>query len=97
MEQKPEITSNQYSLNFKDFLRGLLIAMGTAALTVAQQSIDAGAFTLNWKVMMWAGLGGGITYLLKNYFQPAQIKQTVTNAQATSIKNSGADTDTASK
>lgn len=83
---KTEVTSKRFALNVKDFLRGMLIAMGTSALVVVQSAVDAGSLaTVNYKVVIWAGIGGGVTYLLKNYFQPAQVKQTIPNSEVDKI------------
>jgi hypothetical protein len=71
-EQKHEITSSKFSLNVKDFLKGLLVSIGTAALVVIQTSIDAGSFNFDWKQVSIAAVGAGVAYLIKNFFTPAQ-------------------------
>lgn len=88
MNKKIEVTSKQFWLNSKDFLRGLIMAMGTTALMVVQNSIDAGQIVFHWKQMLMAGVGGGVTYLLKNFFQPAQIKKDVTPDEIDALKTS---------
>lgn len=86
-KHKIEVTSKKFWLNSKDFLRGLLIAMITAALMVIQNSFDAGELVFNWKQISMAAIGGGVAYLLKNFFQPAQVKQTLNNNQVDAIKD----------
>jgi len=86
-EKDLEVTSKKFWLNSKDFLRGLIIAMITAALMVIQNSFDAGELVFNWKQIIMAAIGGGVAYLLKNFFQPAQVKQTINSNQVDAIKD----------
>ena len=41
--------SGLFSLKAKDWLRGLLLAVVVPALVALQQSLEAGALTINWK------------------------------------------------
>ena len=84
---KVEITSKKFRLNAKDFLRGLLIAMLTAALMAVQNALDAGELVFKWKQITMAAIGGGVAYLLKNFFQPAQVKQPINDNQADALKD----------
>lgn len=92
MNQKIEVTSKRFWLNGKDFLKGLLISVGTGSLMVLQTALDAGE--IHWKPVWMAGAAGGIAYLIKNFLQPAQMKQNITAEQVDAMK---ATTDTASK
>lgn len=67
------VTSKQFSLNIKDFLKGLLVAVIGAALTAIQTSISAGTIVFNWKEIGAVALTAGVAYLLKNFFTPAQV------------------------
>ena len=60
--------SNFLSLGVKDILRGLLIAVLTPVLVLIQQSIEAGNLVFEWKSLLIAGVGGGLAYLIKNFF-----------------------------
>ena len=60
--------SNFLSLGAKDILRGLLIAILTPILVLIQQSIEAGNLVFEWKSLLIAGVGGGLAYLIKNFF-----------------------------
>lgn len=60
--------SNFLSLGVKDILRGLLIAVLTPILVLIQQSIEAGNLVFEWKSLLIAGVGGGLAYLIKNFF-----------------------------
>ena len=60
--------SNFLSLGAKDILRGLLIAILTPILVLIQQSIEAGNLVFEWKSLLISGVGGGLAYLIKNFF-----------------------------
>lgn len=65
-------TSKQFSLNLQDLGKGLIVAIVTPALVILQSSIAAGSLVLDWKSIAMASIGGGVAYLLKNFFTPAQ-------------------------
>lgn len=60
--------SNFLSLNTKDVLKGLLMAVLTPAILIIQQSLSAGNLTFNWKEIGMAAIAGGLAYLVKNFF-----------------------------
>ena len=55
-----------WSVKFSDWERGLVIAVLTAPLTIAYQSVSAGSLVFNWKAIITSALAGGIAYILKN-------------------------------
>lgn len=61
-------TSNFLSLNWLDLGKGLLMAVLTPVVVIVQQSLEAGVFTLDWKSIGLAAVGGGVAYLVKNFF-----------------------------
>lgn len=63
-------TSKFLSLDFSDILKGLLMAILTPAIVIIQQSIDMGLLTFNWKTIVTASIGGGLAYIVKNFFTP---------------------------
>lgn len=65
-------TSEQFWLNAKDFGKALIVAVLTPCLLIIQQTIAAGSLTLNWKEIAMAAVAGGVGYLIKNFFTPAQ-------------------------
>lgn len=71
-------TSNLYSLDYRDMLKGLLMAVGAPVILIIQQAIQdyfsGHAFVLNWQLIGMTALGAGITYLGKNFFTQATIK-----------------------
>lgn len=84
-ETKIEVTSKRYSLNRKDFLRGLLMAVVAGAAFTAELALESGEFHL--RKVLYAGLAAGLAYLLKNYLQPAQVKKTITNQEVDALKS----------
>lgn len=72
-------TSNLYSLNFKDLLKGLIVAIGSAVVTTIQTSLQSGSLNFNWRLIGTVALGAGIAYIGKNFFTPASIKTPVNN------------------
>lgn len=72
-------TSNLYTLDFKDLLKGLIVAIGSAVVTTIQTSLQSGSFNFNWKLIGTVALGAGIAYLSKNFFTPASTKTPLNN------------------
>jgi hypothetical protein len=70
-------TSPLYSLDIKDLLKGLIVAIGSAVVTTIQTSLQAGSLNFNWKLIASVALGAGVAYLGKNFFTSASIKTPV--------------------
>lgn len=68
--------SKLFSLNLKDVLKGLLLAVLTPAILIIEQSLDAGTLIFNWQQIAMASLAGGVAYLVKNFFT-SEIKQPI--------------------
>lgn len=69
--------SNALSLNARDFLKGLVMAIMVPVLLIIQQSLEAGTLTFNWGQIGMAAIAGAVAYLLKNYFTndvPSAVK-----------------------
>lgn len=66
-------TSSQFSLSAKDFLKGLIVAVGSPVFTILITSLNAGSLTFNWKAIGVVALSAFLTYLSKNFFSPQQI------------------------
>lgn len=60
--------SKQFSLNLRDAINGLVVAVGGAVVSVLETTITAGSFTINWKQLGSVALAAGIAYIGKNYF-----------------------------
>lgn len=77
------------SLNIKDFLKGLLMAVIVPALLAIQQSLAAGELTINWKTLGITSVASFIGYLIKNFFTndvPAAVA-TVQKAEEKQLQN----------
>jgi hypothetical protein len=73
------VLSKKGEISFRDIARGLIIAAGTSALLVVQQSIDSGELVFNWKAISMAAISGGVAYLIKNLLEPSKVI-TITNS-----------------
>jgi hypothetical protein len=65
-------TSSLFSLNFKDLCKGFLVAVGGAVIAAIETSIQAGTLAFSWKAIGGVALAAGLSYLVKNFFTPAQ-------------------------
>ena len=81
VDQTPKVSSKQFSLNWQDALRGLLMAVGGAALTLIETSLEAGNLHFNWKQIGTVAGIAGATYLMKNFFQKPVIQIPVSDQQ----------------
>jgi hypothetical protein len=79
-------TSNQFSLNMKDVLKGLLVAVLTPVFTIIMTSLNAGELTFNWKVIGATAAAAALAYLLKNFLTPAAIIIDAPPAQVQAVK-----------
>ena len=57
------------SLNFKDVLNGLIMAVLTPTVVIIQQSLSSGNLTFDWTAIGVAALSGAMAYLVKKFFQ----------------------------
>ena len=62
--------SKLFSVNTKDILKGLLMAILTPAVFILQQSLEAGSLKIDWHTVLLASVAGGVGYLVKNFFTP---------------------------
>jgi hypothetical protein len=60
--------SKLFTLNNKDFLKGLVMAILISAITIIQQSLDKGTLVFDWKAIAIASISGALAYLMKNFF-----------------------------
>jgi len=66
-------TSSLYSLNTKDILRSLLIAVATPVLAAIATSLNAGEIKINWQSLLQIGISAAAAYLIKNFFTPSEV------------------------
>lgn len=62
-----------FTLQTRDFLKGLIVSVLTSVCVVIQNSISAGTLTFNWNAIGIAALGSAVAYLLKNLFTNDKI------------------------
>ncbi len=60
------------SLGWKDFAKGLIMAVGGAVFAVIQTSLEAGQFQINWKQVASVAAATACVYLGKNLFTNSQ-------------------------
>jgi len=82
-----------YSLNWNDALKGLLMAVGTPAILIIQQTIANGALTFNWKQVGMAAIAGGVAYLIKNFFTNSEPIKEVTKTEDGTVTKTVVKTD----
>jgi hypothetical protein len=61
--------SKKYKLNSRDFVKGLIIAILAAALSIVQNSLSAGQLIFDYKLIITTSLSAGVAYLIKNIFE----------------------------
>ena len=56
------------TLNSKDFLKGLVVAVITAVITIVYTSVQAGNLNFDWKAIGVTALSSALAYIMKNLF-----------------------------
>ena len=65
-------TSELYTINWRDLAHGLIIAAGTAAFTVIENSLNAGTLMIKWKQAGLDAAAAALSYIGKNFFTPSK-------------------------
>ena len=60
------------SLNSSDFLKGLLMAVISAVISVLYTSAQSGTLSFDWKAIQFAAVTAALAYLTKNLFTNSQ-------------------------
>ncbi len=60
--------SNFFTLNWRDFINGMVMAVLAPVVVIVQQSIVAGSLQFNWQLIGVTALGGALGYITKNLF-----------------------------
>ena len=66
-------TSTQFTINMRDILKGLLVAIITPVFTIIISSLEAGSLTFDWKAIGITALTAGLAYVIKNFLTPSAI------------------------
>jgi hypothetical protein len=71
-------TSKQFTINWRDIVKGLVTAFLTAFVTSVYQWISNGSFPTGdqFKTAGLIGLSAAMAYLIKNFFTPAEVVMT---------------------
>jgi hypothetical protein len=80
------ITSKFLSLNLRDFMRGLIVAVLSAVTTTiyAMTQTDGGLRAINWDTVILVAVNSALGYLITNLFTPTKIM--VTSPSDTAVK-----------
>ena len=65
-------TSKQFSINWRDIAKGVLVSAVSAVLTAIYAALTVVPFSIDFKQMAIVGLTAGLAYLLKNFVTPTQ-------------------------
>lgn len=71
---KVTTTSKKFTINVRDMLRGLIVAVITPIITIVSTSIGEGTLTFDWKAIGLTALSAAVAYLGKNFFSPSSIE-----------------------
>jgi len=66
------ITSSFLSLNIRDIIHGLIMAVGGAVLGIITGSLQTGNLTFNYTAIWHAAATAAVVYLGKKFFTPSQ-------------------------
>lgn len=61
--------SKKYRLGMRDYAKGALIAIGSAVITVAQTSLQAGSLAIDYKLLATVAISATLAYIAKNFFE----------------------------
>ena len=85
------LPSAKYELKLSDWLKGLLVAVGTTILPALIALFNTGAFPNRSQLMaiLIGGVSAGLTYVAKNFFTDtnAVAVKTINEAEKEQIKN----------
>jgi EamA domain-containing membrane protein RarD len=58
--------SSIFTLNKADFLKGLIIAVITAVITILYNTVQVGSLSFDWKAISTAAASAALAYIMKN-------------------------------
>lgn len=62
------MNSTFLNLNAKDFIKGLVIAVITAVITILYDTVQTGSLTFDWKLISSTAITSALAYIMKNLF-----------------------------
>ena len=66
------MNSSLFTLGTKDFIKGLILAVLTAVITVLYNTVQAGTLVIDWKSVSIAALSAALAYFTKNLLTNSQ-------------------------
>lgn len=60
------MNSSLFTLNSKDWIKGLVVAVITAVITVVYNTIQTGVLVFDWKAISIAAASAALAYITKN-------------------------------
>jgi bacteriorhodopsin len=60
------MNSSIFTLNKADFIKGLIIAVITAVITLLYNTLQTGSLTFDWKAISTAAASAALAYIMKN-------------------------------
>ncbi len=84
-----EMKSTLFTLNWRDFLKGLILAVVVPVLVTIQESLAAGNITFDWKTIGISSLATFIAYILKNFLTDdvKQAQKTIEVAKEKAVED----------
>lgn len=80
------IVNKQLSLNWRDVLKGGVVAAISPVFTIIIQSLQAGDLAFNWKSIANVAIISFLTYISKNFFaNPSVVTTYSDNQKATEV------------
>lgn len=73
-------TKKQFTLNVRDFAKGLMIAVIAAILPVIQATIEAESLQFDWTLIGTVAVSALLAYLVKNFTEKTKVVSIATNA-----------------
>jgi bacteriorhodopsin len=55
-------------LNAQDFIKGLVVAVGSSVITILYSTLESGSLSFDWKKIGVVALTSALGYLMKNFF-----------------------------
>lgn len=84
-------TSSLFNLDWKDALKGAIISAITGPITIILESLNAGTFKIDWTHVGTVALAAFLSYILKKFLSPAEIKITdIDKETVKAVKEGGA-------
>jgi hypothetical protein len=62
------MNSTFLNLNSSDFIKGLVVAVITAVITIIHTTLETGSLAFDWKLIGTTALTSAVAYIMKNLF-----------------------------